>query len=67
MLFFETSAKKNINILKAFETIVDKIVAEIRNGKIDPYNESLGVKVGMNNMRENFLDNVKEDKKEGCC
>jgi len=67
MLFFETSAKKNINILKAFETIVDRIVGDIRNGKIDPYNESLGVKVGMNNMRENFLDNVQQEKKEGCC
>ncbi len=51
MVFFETSAKKNINIFKAFESIVGKIVADIKSGKIDPYNETLGVKVGMNNMK----------------
>ena len=30
MIFFETSAKKNINIFKAFDTIVGKIVEDIR-------------------------------------
>ena len=68
MIFFETSAKENVNVFKAFETVVDAIVNDIKKGKIDPYNESLGVKVGLNSIKQNFLDNknLKKEKSD-CC
>lgn len=68
MIFFETSAKENVNVFKAFESVVECIVADIKKGKIDPYNESLGVKVGLNSIKQNFLDNknLKKEKSD-CC
>ena len=55
MLFFETSAKENINVSKSFETIVSIIIEKIKDGSIDPYNEALGVKVGFNSINQDFL------------
>ena len=69
LLFFETSAKENINVRSAFEQIVDRILNDIKKGLIDPYNEVLGVKVGTNSTKQNFLANrISENKqKNNCC
>ncbi len=69
MEFFETSAKENINVFKAFERVVLQIVRDIKNGKIDPYNESLGVKVGLNSIKQNYLNHQSLSKKDkqNCC
>ena len=69
LLFFETSAKENINVFKAFESIVHRILTDIKKGNIDPYNEVLGVKVGTSSTRQNFLPAKKmaEREKSNCC
>lgn len=55
MGFFETSAKNNINVEACFQYIIEKILEDIDMGKIDPYNEALGVKVGLNSLKQNIL------------
>ena len=50
MSFFETSGKDNINVQNSFQFIIEKIVNDIKTGHIDPYNESLGIKVGVNSL-----------------
>ena len=69
MLFYETSAKENINVANAFSAIVGKILEDIKKGLIDPYNEVLGIKVGTNNARQNFLgvQEVEKKSKGDCC
>ena len=67
MIFFETSAKENINVFKAFETIVLKIVEDIKTGIIDPYNESIGVKIGMNSIKQNYLKEAYKETNKDCC
>lgn len=69
MVFFETSAVQRINIDKAFTVVVEKIIADIKRGSIDPYNETNGIKVGLSNMKNNYLAsaNMPAQKKDGCC
>ena len=70
LLYFETSAKENINVKSAFEQIVDRILNDIKKGIIDPYNEVLGVKVGTNSTKQNFLAsrlNGENKRKDNCC
>ena len=68
MFFFEASAKENINISNSFETAVNKILEDIKKGTLDPYNETLGIKIGMNSLKQNFLNNkIPEKKSNGDC
>ncbi len=55
MLFFETSAIQKINVDKAFSAIIEKILNDIKRGTIDPYNETNGIKVGLNGSKGNTL------------
>ena len=69
LIFFEISAKENINITKAFETAVEKILSDIKRGVIDPYNDNIGVKVGVSSDRRLTLNNntFKKKRKRKCC
>ena len=69
MFFFEASAKENINVGNSFETAVTRILDDIKKGNLDPYNETLGIKIGMNSIKTNMLDSKLQKKKSGgeCC
>ena len=69
MVFFESSAIQKINVEKAFTTVVEKIIADIKRGSIDPYNETNGIKVGLNNMNNTYLasTNMRPQNKDSCC
>ncbi len=46
MIFFESSAKTNYNIRKAFEEVILSIVEDINSGKLSVEKEYLGIKNG---------------------
>lgn len=69
MLFFETCAM-NSGITGCFKLILDKILKDIDNNIIDPYDERNGIRVGTFLLGEgkewSSLKNKKK-KKGGCC
>jgi len=69
MLFFETSAIQKINIDKAFSVVIEKILNDIKRGTIDPYNETNGIKVGLNGTKPNSLgsNNFAQRDNKTCC
>ena len=46
MIFFESSAKTNHNIRKAFEEVILSIISDIDSGKLSVEREYLGIKNG---------------------
>jgi len=69
MLFFETSAIQKINIDKAFSAVIENILNDIKRGTIDPYNETNGIKVGLNGSKLNSLgsNNFAQRDNKTCC
>ena len=69
MLFFETSAIQKINIDKAFSAVIENILNDIKRGTIDPYNETNGIKVGLNGSKLNSLgsNNLAQRDNKTCC
>ena len=69
LAFFEISAIENINVIKAFEDSVEKVLSDIKKGVIDPYNESLGVKVGNAGNKQDFIINriAEKRRRKKCC
>lgn len=51
MLFFESSAKQDNELSSLFELVVRNILEGINRGDIDPYSDSVGVKVGFSSPR----------------
>lgn len=46
MIFIETSAKTALNVEASFVKTADIIYEKIKSNKIDPTNDSLGIKLG---------------------
>ena len=46
MIFFESSAKNNVNIRKAFESVIVNIIDDINSGKLAVEKEYLGTRNG---------------------
>jgi len=69
MLFMETSARTGFNVENAFRTAAENIYEKIESGKIDPTQDSCGIKLGplaqMNQSSETTQG--KSVKKRGCC
>lgn len=65
MDFFEVSAKSGEFVDDCFEKTTKKILEDCEAGIIDPFDEILGVKVGVRNLEDAFLKKVKKKKK--CC
>ncbi|KAJ5080744.1 rab2a member ras oncogene family [Anaeramoeba ignava] len=65
--FIETSAKENKNIQEVFDKISRRILEKIKNGEIDPSNESSGVKKGQTSTGVTFGDDFEKKKQGGCC
>ena len=64
LIFFETSAKLGKGVKKIFEESARDVFGKIDRGKIDPENESYGVRLGAH---YNFLMKPKEVEKKKCC
>lgn len=69
MAFFEISAKVNINVNKAFEYTVERILYDIKQGVIDPYHDNIGIKIGVTGNRPDlFVEKIMaKRKKRKCC
>lgn len=70
MVFFEVSAATNSNVSAGFVVILERILEDIKKNLIDPYNESNGIKMGMNAIRQSAFPslNIREpETKKGCC
>lgn len=67
MLFFETSAKTDQRVTETFTKSAEAVLSKINSGKIDPMNESSGVKVGpMAGVSESLMS-PELPLKKGCC
>lgn len=55
MLYYETSAKDGTMVRESFEESARKIIKDIKNNKINPYNDFLGIKIGLNSFEDNYF------------
>ena len=70
MYFFEVSAVANLNVARSFNIILERILKDIHKNVLDPYNESNGIKIGMNNISKSTFPslNIKQkESKKPCC
>ena len=68
LLFFETSAKTDVNIKSAFESSLEEIDKRIDNNYYDLKDESCGIKVEDSNKSQKINnDKNSTNKKKSCC
>ena len=64
LIFYETSAKMGKGVDKIFEGGANNVFKKIESGKVDPENESYGIRLGAH---YNFLMKPKKVEKKKCC
>ena len=71
MIFIETSAKSDMGIKEAFKNSAGSVNTKIKEGVIDPKNETFGVKLGpvYNVTESSFLKQAQSQPQKGgdCC
>ena len=68
MFFFETSAKENINITKAFEVVILRILSWVQKGKLNPYVGGQGIGFSTEKSRKGLLQkNYNKKHGSNCC
>eukprot|EP01035_Chromulina_nebulosa_P020077 gene20077-26071_t len=65
LIFLETSAKTADNVEEAFLQTAERVYQYVKNGTLDPMNESHGVKLGVGANPAGVSDANRTDK--GCC
>ena len=64
MDFYEVSAKSGEFVEETFEEVTGKVLRDLENGRLDVFDDLLGVKIGVKELGEGF---EQKRKKKKCC
>jgi len=68
LLFLETSAKTGANVDASFNKVSELVLDQIEQGKVDPTNEAIGIKIGVQESENILRDQPNENKRNlKCC